>query len=208
MRATDRRAYTLIELLVVIVILIILAALTVSAVRGFRSHQVLEQAAARVEMLVETARTAAVARGEPVYLALADVGTVPASLTHRALILLRDLDDPEALRDWQILPAGSRFDEDPQSAEGDLMAMEPYDILANLEVGLLSGPVRILLRINPDGRFQVGEGRRMESAHLTLLATDTLLGADGRLRLMEPLDAIRIHFRALTGTTRVERLLP
>jgi prepilin-type N-terminal cleavage/methylation domain-containing protein len=211
MHSSHKRAFTLIELLMVIVILMILAGMTLSVLRGFRSHQVLEQAAARVEMLVETARTAALVHGEPIYLGLAYEYYTPPEYAFRALVLFRNLETPDLLMDWQLLPAGIFFREDPLGIEKDLLKNESIvpEAPNKLFPPEISGPVLILLRINPDGRFQLGKNGKMESASLTLLSTEpTRLDTNGRPAAAEPLDAIRIDFRPLTGTTRVERLLP
>jgi len=208
MRLSARRGYTLIELLVVIVILMILAGLTVGSLLASRSHQLLEQSAARIELLLDSARAAAVAEGVPVFLAVAGPGSSPAGIEFRALILLRNRDEPVALRDWQILQPGLRLMEDPSEADGDLLRMDPIERIEDFSTGEISGPVLLLVEVGPDGRFRVGEPRRSESAHLVLQRILNRPDSHGNPVPVDPLDALRLRFRPLTGGTRVERILP
>ncbi|MCC5847732.1 MAG: prepilin-type N-terminal cleavage/methylation domain-containing protein [Verrucomicrobia bacterium] len=208
--------FTVVELLVVIAILVIIAGLTVGAMRGARNHQVLEQAASQLSMVLEYAKAHAVSGGESVYLVVSDHGTEPELAALRTYTLMRDRvgQDPEMLREWIILPRDIVFAEDPYPAQGlsrDLIAMDPIETRESPFGGqqdLVTGPVRLLVEIRPDGRFYTGEVPKPEPAHLVLQKGEWYRPAAGPVFLQaHPLDAVRVHLRPRTGVTRTERIL-
>ena len=206
--------FTVVELLVVIAILVIIAGLTVGALGGARNHQVLEQAAAQVSMALEYAKAHAVSGGEPVYLVVADHGSEPELAALRTYTLMRNLEEPEMLRTWTVLPRDIVFAEDPDGLSGDLIAAAPMEVLESPfavlpELREVTGPVRLLVEIRPDGRFYSGPEKKPEPVHLVLQRGEWYRPASGPMFLpADPLEAIRIHLRPRTGVTRAERILP
>lgn len=221
----NRQGFTLFELLVAVGIVVLLAGLTLGSLRASRTHQSLEQAGARLRMLTDIAAAHARSGGEPVYLAVAGHGAEPEHAAFRAHTLIRDLDDPELLRDWEFLPPEMVFAPAEDPGVFDLMDREPVEVLSNPfaddDIGGVTGPVRVLIHVEPDGRFLVGRDREPKPAALTLRRGRWIEGAtvnpdlefvpwEDPERAAEDteVNVLQIRFRPLTGVVVSERVYP
>lgn len=211
------KGFSLIEMLVVISIVLLLSGLTLGALRASRTHQVIDQAAAKLVMLVELAKGVAVSEREPVYLVIADLGAAPKGAPMRSYTLIKDLDDPQLLHHWQFLPKDVVFAEDASTPSLDLISESDPPIrlienafIDNVEESIVSGKLRVLLEIRPEGTFLSGETR--EAKMVTLLLERGYWTADAALNshyakdLEAPNDQIRIEFRPLSGVMNVTQV--
>lgn len=209
-----KNAYTLVEMLVVIAIVVILAALTVGTLRATRTHQVLEQSAGKIELLLESAKAHAVTHGVSVLLVTPAPESSPGGIGLRAFTLVREQDGHiERLRDWDALPRGIALAPDPHLPDGDLMADALREVPAPVpDAGngpnLPTGPLRVLVEVSPGGRFYTGTDPRPRPAHITLARGEWFSDATGTWRFDNggAVDAMRVHLRPLTGMTQSERV--
>jgi prepilin-type N-terminal cleavage/methylation domain-containing protein len=205
------KGFSLIEMLVVISIVLLLSGLTLGALRASRTHQVINQAAAKLVMLVELAKGVAVSERESVYLVIADMGAEPKGSPMRAYTFIKNLQQPEILHHWQFLPKDVVFAGDPTAPDMDLMTEAPIQILENTFIdeadgSLVTGRVRVLVEIRPDGTFYTGTPPAAQSCSLLLdrgsWISDAALNAYFAPDEKAPEDQKRIVFRPLTGVVK------
>ncbi len=202
--STANRGFTLVELLVAIAIVLILSGLTFGIARSTRSNRDLAQTAVQISHALEYAKALAQSQGESVFFVVADGGSSPPEASLRAWTLLRRIDYPELIREWSFLPRDAFFVEDTnETGEGDLFGepLEPIEIVAS-DDSSVSGPVRVLVEITPEGRFVGAE----TSANLRMVLQGGKEAVDGDAASAAL--SVRLRLRPLTGVVVVERVLP
>jgi prepilin-type N-terminal cleavage/methylation domain-containing protein len=212
--STANRGFTLVELLVAIAIVLILSALSFGITRATRTNRDLAQSAVQISHALEYAKALAQSQGESVFFVVADEGeddegeeTSPPEAALRAWTLLRRIEDPdenpELIREWSYLPKKAFFVEDTiEQGEGDLLGepLEPFLIVAS-DDSSVSGPVRVLVEITPEGRF-VGSS----TANLRMVLQGGI--GDEDEEAVPGALSVRLRLRPLTGVVVVERVLP
>lgn len=210
----QKHAYTLVEMMVVIAILVILSAVTLGSLRASRGHQVLEQAAGNLELLLESAKAHAVTHGVSVLLVAPEPANSPGQMGFRALTLVRDEEGRFArIREWKVLPHGIALAPDPFLPDGDLLRSDPRQVAGiSPEEGdgsvFPAGPYRVLVEVSPAGRFFTGPEALPRPGHLALARGEWFRDATGDWRFDNggTVDAVRVHLRPLTGITQSERV--
>ena len=202
------KGFSLIEMLVVISIVLLLSGLTLGALRASRTHQVINQAAYRLVMLIELAQGMAVSLNEPVYLVIADLKSKPDGVPMRAYTFIKDLEDPQLLHHWQFLPKDVVFAEDKNAPDVDLISA---DAIPGIEIGevqdsIVEGQIRVLVEMLPDGSFRSGEPLTHQNASILLERGDWL--ADSKYYSKKDLEQYRILIRPRTGVLVVEEVFP
>ncbi len=202
--------YSLIELLVVISVVLLLSGLTAGGIRAMRSHQVLNQAAARLEMLLELGQALAMSEGESVYLIIADHASEPEGVQMRAYTLIKGL-SLELQHNWQFLPEKVVFAQDDSSPEVDLLGQEPLGIMESTAWEPVVGSMRILLEMTPEGTFRTGMDGEYQSASLLIergrwsqKGLSWEYSPQYEYEQGIPHDAVRLFFRPRTGVIQME----
>ncbi|MDF3130086.1 prepilin-type N-terminal cleavage/methylation domain-containing protein [Kiritimatiellaeota bacterium B1221] len=203
--------FSLIELLVVISVVLLLSGLTAGGLRAMRSHQVLNQAAARLEMLLELGQGLAMSEGESVYLIIADHDSEPDGVQMRAYTLIKNLSDSEWVHTWQFLPEHVVFARDEDTSAVDLLGQPPLETIESSAWEPVVGALRVLLEMTPEGTFRSGQDADYQSASLLLERGHWSARGLGweyspqhEYETKVPYDAVRLQFRPRTGIIQME----
>lgn len=202
--------FTLFELLVAISILLLLSSLLLVGLSSVKNHQVLDQAAARLVMMITLAQETALSENEPVYLVISDEDSLPAGVPLRSYTFIKNLQDPQLLHHWQFLPKDVYFREDPEGSEVDLMNLNPIEVIEDAffdeaQGSQVTGDIRVLVEMTPESTFLSGPDRRPLSVSILL---DRSFSSDVDEEESPEFEQFRISFRPLSGMVRLEEVLP